>query len=156
MPFRPADESGLNAVISVDEGEVPYLIQYDTRWGYHGYGSSVMGITACGPTCLSMVAIGLTGDTSLTPARIADFSESAGHYVSGAGTAWTLFTQGASSFGLNGEAISTDAGEMRSPPRRRRNPDSQHAAGRLHNQRALHSDIRLRPLRLQRLRPEQR
>lgn len=114
MPFRPADESGLNAVISVDEGEVPYLIQYDTRWGYHGYGSSVMGITACGPTCLSMVAIGLTGDTSLTPARIADFSESAGHYVSGAGTAWTLFTQGASSFGLNGEAISTDAGEMRS------------------------------------------
>lgn len=52
MPFRPADESGLNAVISVDEGEVPYLIQYDTRWGYHGYGSSVMGITACGrPAC---------------------------------------------------------------------------------------------------------
>ncbi len=113
-PFRPADESGLNAVITVDEGEVPYLIQYDTRWGYHGYGSSVMGITGCGPTCLSMAAIGLTGDATLTPARIADYSESAGHYVPGAGTAWTLFTQGAAAFGLSGEAISTDAGEMRS------------------------------------------
>ena len=113
MPFRDADDSGLNAVITVDEGEIPYLIQYDTRWGYHGYGSSVMGITACGPTCLSMVAIGLTGNASFTPARIADYAESAGHYVSGAGTAWTLFTQGASAFGLNGEAIATDDGEMR-------------------------------------------
>ncbi len=113
MPFRGADESGVNAVINVDEGEVPYLIQYDTRWAYHGYGSSVMGITGCGPTCLSMVAIGLTGDTTLTPARIADYSESAGHYVSGAGTAWTLFTSGAADFGLTGEAIATDAEAMR-------------------------------------------
>lgn len=112
-PFRGADESGLNAVITVEDGEVPYLIQYDTRWAYHGYGSSVMGITGCGPTCLSMAAIGLTGDASLTPARIADYSESAGHYVPGAGTAWTLFTQGASAFGLTGEAIATDSGEMR-------------------------------------------
>ena len=114
VPFRGADESGLNAVITVDEGEVPYLIQYDTRWAYHGYGSSVMGITGCGPTCLSMAVIGLTGDASATPARIADYAESSGHYVSGAGTAWTLFTSGASAFGLTGTAIETDAGAMRS------------------------------------------
>ena len=113
MPFRSADDSGLNAVISVDEGEIPYLIQYDTRWGYHGYGSSVMGITGCGPTCLSMAVIGLTGNTSATPARIADYAESAGHYVSGAGTAWTLFDTGAAAFGLRGEAISTNDDDMR-------------------------------------------
>ena len=112
-PFRGEDESGLNAVITVKEGEVPYLIQYDTRWAYHGYGSSVMGITGCGPTCLSMVAIALTGDATVTPARIADYAESAGHYVDGAGTAWTLFTQGASAFGLTGEAISLDEATMR-------------------------------------------
>lgn len=114
MPFRQADDSGLNAVITVDEGEIPYLIQYDTRWGYHAYGSSVMGITACGPTCLSMVVIGLTGNTSATPARIADYAESAGHYVSGAGTAWSLFTQGAGDFGVKCETISTDEETMRS------------------------------------------
>lgn len=113
MPFRQADDSGLNAVITVDEGEIPYIIQYDTRWGYHAYGSSVMGITACGPTCLSMVVIGLTGNTSATPARIADYAESAGHYVSGAGTAWTLFDTGAAAFGLRGEAISTNDDDMR-------------------------------------------
>ena len=113
MPFRSADDSGLNAVISVDEGEIPYLIQYDTRWGYHGYGSSVMGITGCGPTCLSMAVIGLTGNTSATPARIADYAESAGHYVSGAGTAWTLFDTGAAAFGLRGEATSTNDDDMR-------------------------------------------
>ena len=72
-----------------------------------------MGITGCGPTCLSMVAIALTGDATATPARIADYAESAGHYVDGAGTAWTLFTQGASAFGLTGEAISLDEATMR-------------------------------------------
>ena len=113
MPFRSADDSGLSAVISVDEGEIPYLIQYDTRWGYHGYGSSVMGITGCGPTCLSMAVIGLTGNASATPARIADYAESSGHYVSGAGTAWTLFDTGAAAFGLRGEAISTNDDDMR-------------------------------------------
>ena len=114
MPFRQADDSGLNAVITVDEGEIPYLIQYDTRWGYHAYGSSVMGITACGPTCLSMVVIELTGNTSATPARIADYAESAGHYVSGAGTAWSLFTQGAGDFAIRISIISTDEETMRS------------------------------------------
>ena len=113
MPFRPADDSGLNAVITVEEGEIPSLIQYDTRWAYHGYGSSVMGITGCGPTCLAMAAIGLTGNASYTPARIADYAESAGYYVSGQGTAWTMFTQGASAFGLDCETIDVDAKEMR-------------------------------------------
>ena len=32
----------------------PYLLQYDSRWCFHGFGSSFMGFTACGPTCLSM------------------------------------------------------------------------------------------------------
>ena len=113
LPFRGEDESGLNAVVSVEAGETPYLIQYDTRWAYHAYGSSVMGITACGPTCLSMAAIGLTGDAAATPARVADYAESAGHYVPGAGTAWTLFTDGAAAFGLRGTAMETDKSAMK-------------------------------------------
>ena len=113
MPFRGEDAGGTNAVITVEEGEIPYLIQYDTRWAYHAYGSSVMGITACGPTCLSMAAIGLTGNKSATPARVADYAESAGHYVPGAGTAWTLFTDGAAAFGLRGTQITADEADMK-------------------------------------------
>ena len=112
MPFRGEDSGGVDAVITAEQGKVPYLIQYDTRWAYHGYGSSVMGITGCGPTCLSMAVIGLTGNTSATPARIADYAESSGHYVSGSGTAWTLFTEGAAAFGVRGTAIGTDQKDM--------------------------------------------
>lgn len=114
MPFRGEDAGGVNAVITAQKGTVPYLIQYDSRWAYHAYGSSVMGITACGPTCLSMAAIGLTGDAGLTPARIADWAEDAGYYVDGAGTAWSLFTDGAAQLGLRSEAIAADEDGMKS------------------------------------------
>lgn len=105
-PFMSEDPGGADAAIEVEEGELPYLLQYDSRWAWHGYGSSYMGYTACGPTCLSMAAIGLTGNASYTPAYVADWAEANGHYVPGAGTAWTLFTDGAAAFGLRGEAIS--------------------------------------------------
>ena len=114
MPFRGEDAGGVNAVITAQKGTVPYLIQYDSRWAYHAYGSSVMGITACGPTCLSMAAIGLTGDAGLTPARIADWAEGAGYYVDGAGTAWSLFTDGAAQLGLRSETIAVDEDGMKS------------------------------------------
>lgn len=110
--FCEPNASGLDARISVEEGELPYLLQYDARWCYHAYGSSVMGFTACGPTCLSMAAIGLTGNAGCTPAYVADRAEASGHYVDGAGTAWSLFTDGASEFGLRGEEISSGRREL--------------------------------------------
>lgn len=110
--FCEPNSSGLDAEISVDEGEIPYLLQYDSRWCFHGYGSSFMGFTGCGPTCLSMALIGLTGNTDYTPAYVADRAEAAGHYVPGAGTAWSLFTEGAAEFGLRGEAISAGRREL--------------------------------------------
>ena len=36
---------------------VPLFMQWDIRWGYKMYGDDVAGLTACGPTCLSMVAV---------------------------------------------------------------------------------------------------
>lgn len=110
--FCEPNSSGLNAEIKVEDGEIPYLLQYDYRWCYHAYGSSVMGFTACGPTCLSMAAIGLTGNTDYTPAYIADRAEASGHYVDGAGTAWSLFSEGAAEFGLRGEMISAGRREL--------------------------------------------
>ena len=65
--FRAPDGSGLDVRIEVSEGEVPYLLQYDSRWCYHAYGSGVLGITGCGPTCLAMAAAGLTRAYNFLP-----------------------------------------------------------------------------------------
>ncbi len=81
--------------------DIPHFLQWDERWGYVNYGSSVLGVTGCGPTCLSMVAVGLTGDSTATPAAVSDFSERSGYYVDGSGSSWELMKDGAASYGLN-------------------------------------------------------
>ena len=73
------------------EQDYPLLLQWDPRWGYEEYGNgSNIGLTGCGPTCLSMVLYYLTKDEVLTPDRIAAYSMENGYYVSGSGTAWAL------------------------------------------------------------------
>ena len=72
-----------------------------------------MGNTACGPTCLSMVAAGLSGDGSLSPDVVADFAAANGYYVDGTGTSWSLFTGGAAHFGLNGRELALDEGSIK-------------------------------------------
>ena len=114
VPFRGPDESGLDAVLELTPGEIPYLSQYDPRWGYHGYGSGVLGITGCGPTCLAMCAAGLLGDASVNPARVADWAEAAGLYVPGSGSSWELFTAGAAQFGLASRELPLDEALIRS------------------------------------------
>ena len=46
--------------ISITNDNIPLLIQWDKRWAYTHYGDEIVGTAGCGPTCLSMVAIGLT------------------------------------------------------------------------------------------------
>ena len=103
---------GENAV-SVKKGEIPYFIQYDSRWGLLDYGSGPMGFTGCGPTCLAMAAAGLTGNADFTPDDVADYAEANGYYVTGAGTAWSLFTDGAAAFGLTGRQMALDESDMK-------------------------------------------
>lgn len=81
-------------------GKIPAYYQWDTDWGYTFYGEDYFAVTGCGPTCLSMVAVGLTGDTTLTPKRVADISISIGTYIDGVGTSWDLMTKGAEALGL--------------------------------------------------------
>lgn len=98
-----AAEVDLSPEISGDA--VPLLIQWDARWGYIPYGDGLIGYTGCGPVCLSMVALYLTGDTEWTPARVAEFAEEQGYYVSGSGTSWTLISEGSRSMGLHAEVL---------------------------------------------------
>ncbi len=93
-------------------GEIPLLLQWDARWGYQSYGSGLIGYTGCGPTCLSMVALYLTGNPDYDPVTVADYAEQQGYYVSGSGTSWDMMTEGCQHFGLTSEEVGLDENEM--------------------------------------------
>lgn len=95
-------------------GLIPYYTQWDARWGYCRYGSGLIGWTGCGPTALSMVAMGLTGDGRLTPAYMADLAVSHGYCVTGSGTSWTFFSEGAAMVGLTAKELILWEDTMRS------------------------------------------
>ena len=80
---------------------VPLLIQWDERWGYMEYAGELMGLSGCGPTCLSMVCIHLLNDARYTPRYIAEFATENGYSVSGNGSAWTLISEGGRKLGLD-------------------------------------------------------
>lgn len=95
------------------EADHPLLLQWDSRWGYASYGDSNIGIAGCAPTCLSMVILSLTGNSEATPDAIADYSMQNGHYVEGIGTAWTLLSDGAETYGLRVRELGLDEDEMK-------------------------------------------
>lgn len=92
---RPIDISG-----EVTKGVVPLLLQWDERWGYERYGDDFLGVNGCGPTTLSMVYCGLTGDSSWNPYEVAKMADANGYYVSGVGSSWDLMNAGAQRLGL--------------------------------------------------------
>lgn len=88
-----------------DSATVPYFKQWDKRWGYKMYGSNVMGLTGCGPTCLSMVAVYLLKDDKYDPSFVADMSTKNGYYVEGSGSSWKLISEGSAKIGLYSEEL---------------------------------------------------
>lgn len=93
----------------IQPGSIPLFIQWDERWGYETYGSDFLAVTGCGPTCISMVYCGLTGDSFWNPYEVAKFSQEHDYYVPGEGTSWNLMTEGAQLLGLNAEYGSVNA-----------------------------------------------
>ena len=82
--------------------DFPLFLQWDPRWGYGDYGDgSNIGLAGCGPTCLSMALFYLTGDESLTPDRMAEYSMKNGYYISGTGTAWALLQDVPEQYGIS-------------------------------------------------------
>ena len=96
----PAENIG-----EVTAGVIPHLLQWDERWGYQIYGDNMIAVNGCGPTVISMVASGLTGDNTITPYRVAKFAEQKGYYEGDAGTGWALVSEGAAQFGVYGEEM---------------------------------------------------
>ncbi len=97
----------------VTEGEIPLFIQWDRRWGYLQYGDDYFALNGCGPTCLSMVYTGLTGNTDRNPAQVGVWAESKNYYVNGAGTAWEMMETGCEELGLKATVVGMDAGIFR-------------------------------------------
>lgn len=97
-------KQGLQAVNLKDyriQNHIPVYFQWSEVWGYASYGSENIAMGGCGPTSLSMVATGLTGNTSFTPKYVADMSVNMGYYVDGVGTDWSLMTEGAAQLGVS-------------------------------------------------------
>ena len=102
---KKKDRKAAETIGKWKDGQIPHLLQWDERWGYSEYGSSMIAVTGCGPTCVSMVVCGLTGDDSITPEVVAEYAMNNGYYESGAGTSWNLMTEGAKAFGIKGEVM---------------------------------------------------
>ena len=87
------------------EGEIPYLCQWDKRWGYETFNKNYMAITGSAPTCLSMVSVGLSGDLNANPLSIAQYLEENGYLDSEKQEALSFMTEGAEYFDVQGTEI---------------------------------------------------
>lgn len=89
----------------LDLSTVPDLHQWDERWGYARYAGNLFGLSGCGPTCMSMAAMYLTGNRDLNPLFVARYAEDNGYCYDGKGTAWALFTDGARGLGVSSREL---------------------------------------------------
>ncbi len=71
---------------------VPLFLLWDERWGYTNYAGQYFAPSGCGPSCLSMAYIYLTGDASMSPLAMGEFATAQGYAVDGEGSAWALIS----------------------------------------------------------------
>ena len=107
-PIRKDLNPEIDLTEYLDGNDVPLLLQWDERWGYSQYAGELMGLSGCGPTCLSMVCLYLLDDASYTPRYIAQFATENGYSVSGNGSSWTLISKGGEKLGLDVTEIPLD------------------------------------------------
>lgn len=84
---------------------IPLFIQWDKRWGYDAYGNDVIGLSGCGPTCLSMIVVGITKNQEATPDKLADYATEHGYYEQNSGTKWSFMDEVAAVYGVKGYYI---------------------------------------------------
>ena len=100
-PLKKNKQTSYDLKECLNRSQVPLLLQWDERWGYGEYAGELMGLSGCGPTCLSMVCIYLLQDASYTPQYVAAFAEENGYAVKGNGSAWSLISEGGKKLGLD-------------------------------------------------------
>ena len=93
--------------------EYPLFLQWDPRWGYEDYGDDNIGLSGCGPTCVSMAMYYLLRDDKITPKAVAEYSMENDYYVMGTGTAWALLEEYPLIYGINVEQPSVSERTMK-------------------------------------------
>lgn len=97
-------EDVLEAKLDAKRKNIPYFNQWDIRWAFEHIQDTFMAASACGPTSLSSVYIGLTGDTSKNPYEMTKYATEKGWYYQ-SGSVHELMTDGARSLGLKSDQI---------------------------------------------------
>lgn len=93
-------------------GTTPCLYQRDPAWENEAYAGETIGTSGCGPTCLAMVYIALTGNRDITPVELCAFSERNG-FVEDGMTRWALLEEGAAALGLSSRIVPVTADSVR-------------------------------------------
>lgn len=93
-------------------GATPALYQTDPQWASTSYANDTLEKSGCGPTCLSMVYVNLTGRKEMDPPKMCAYSERMGFVDKGA-TSWEFMTKGARGLGLNAEELPADKGMIK-------------------------------------------
>lgn len=88
-------------------GSTPALYQTDAQWADTRYANDTLRESGCGPTCMSMVYVNLTGRKEMDPAKMCAYSENGGYVDSGA-TSWRFMSAGAEGLGLRSKELSAD------------------------------------------------
>ena len=109
-----ANEESIDISGDMTDGKIPLFIQWDERWGYKTYGDDFLAVTGCGPTALSMVCVGLTGNLNMNPYAVAKMAQADGYYVNGSGSSWDMMTGLAGDLGLSAKELGLDADTIRS------------------------------------------
>lgn len=89
---------------SWQQGSMPYLFQTDPLWAQKPYAGATVALNGCGPTCLTMVYIYLTGNTDLTPADMCARADAGGYAPTGA-TEWRFMTEMPSKLGFSSREL---------------------------------------------------
>lgn len=99
------DTTPAETVGTVEKGTIPHLLQWDERWGYAPYGTSNVAVSGCGPTCLSMVITGLTGNAEVTPAKVAAYGTKEQFVDNANNTYWRFMSEGISHWGITAKEL---------------------------------------------------
>lgn len=98
----------------VPPGEIPYLYQWDSRWGHTEYSSTAFALTGCCPTSMAMVYQGLTGKNDLSPYDMGLKAREGGYMAAYDGTDSSYLTESVGEIGLTCETLGVDADSLRS------------------------------------------
>lgn len=112
-PYRKDAAFSIDLSDCLKDGTVPLLMQWDERWGYQEYAGNLFGLSGCGPTNLSMAAIYLKQDTSLTPETMRQFAIDNGYATDGNGSLWSLISEGGQMLGLQVWELGLSEEEMK-------------------------------------------